>query len=103
MLIRTLAVLTLGVAVAASGASNLNYPQTKKVDQKDTYHGTVVEDPYRWLETDVRESKDVEEWVRAENKVSFGCRTGGGYQLANGYWLCRRTSRRSRRKVFCRQ
>src|SRR6185437_16236194 len=27
-------------------------------------------DPYRWLEDDVRESKAVEEWVEAENKVT---------------------------------
>ena len=52
--------------------SKLQYPQTKKVDVKDTYFGTVVNDPYRWLETDVRESKDVENWVEQENKVTFG-------------------------------
>jgi prolyl oligopeptidase len=52
--------------------SKLQYPQTKKVEQKDTYFGTVVNDPYRWLETDVRESKDVQGWVEQENKVTFG-------------------------------
>jgi prolyl oligopeptidase len=52
--------------------SKLQYPQTKKGDQKDIYFGTAVADPYRWLETDVRESKDVQNWVDQENKVTFG-------------------------------
>ena len=33
-----------------------NYPASKQVDHVDTYHGTDVADPYRWLEDDVRES-----------------------------------------------
>jgi prolyl oligopeptidase len=31
-----------------------------------------VADPYRWLEEDVRNSKDVADWVAAENKITFG-------------------------------
>ena len=45
------------------------YPDTRRVDHIDVYHGTEVADPYRWLEQDVRESSEVEEWVAAENKV----------------------------------
>ncbi len=61
------------VALTASAQTRLHYPLTKKVDQKDTYAGNVVvADPYRWLETDVRESDDVRAWVDAENKVTFG-------------------------------
>jgi len=52
-------------------ASSIQYPQTKKVEQVDDYHGTKVADPYRWLEDDVRTSKDVADWVTAENKVTF--------------------------------
>ncbi|VTT97454.1 prolyl endopeptidase : Prolyl oligopeptidase OS=Planctomyces brasiliensis (strain ATCC 49424 / DSM 5305 / JCM 21570 / NBRC 103401 / IFAM 1448) GN=Plabr_0450 PE=4 SV=1: Peptidase_S9_N: Peptidase_S9 [Gemmataceae bacterium] len=48
----------------------LTYPDTKKGDQTDEYHGTRVADPYRWLEDDVRTSKDVAAWVEAENKVT---------------------------------
>ena len=65
-------VLTLAIALTASAQTKFQYPQTKKVDQKDTYAGNVVvADPYRWLETDVRESDDVRAWVDAENKVTF--------------------------------
>ena len=68
-----LVILTLTVALTASAQTKFQYPHTRKVDQKDTYAGNVVvADPYRWLETDVRESNDVRSWVDAENKVTFG-------------------------------
>ena len=56
------------VAIAAP----LDYPDTKKVDQVDEYHGVSVADPYRWLEGDVRVKDDVAAWVRAQNDVTFG-------------------------------
>ena len=34
----------------------LTYPETRRVKQVDQYHGVEVQDPYRWLEADVRES-----------------------------------------------
>jgi len=49
--------------------SKLNYPITKKVDTIDTYFGTKIADPYRWLEND--KSAETGEWVKAENKVTF--------------------------------
>ncbi|WP_299903130.1 prolyl oligopeptidase family serine peptidase [uncultured Aquimarina sp.] len=48
----------------------LNYPETKKVDTVDTYFETEVKDPYRWLEDD--RSKETEDWVSEQNKVTFG-------------------------------
>ncbi len=48
----------------------LNYPTTKKVDTTNTYFGTEIKDPYRWLEDD--RSKETENWVGAQNKVTFG-------------------------------
>ena len=62
------AALLAGPAVAEE--PKLPYPDAKKVDQVDTYHGTTVPDPYRWLETDVRKSPEVAAWVEAENKVT---------------------------------
>ena len=47
----------------------LNYPETKKVDTVTDYFGTKVKDPYRWLEND--RSEETEDWVKAENKVTF--------------------------------
>jgi prolyl oligopeptidase len=60
----------LAAAVAADEAP-LHYPSTKRIDHVDIYHGVKVSDPYRWLEADVRESKEVADWVEAENKVTF--------------------------------
>src|SRR5579864_4053538 len=51
--------------------SPLKYPKTKRVNHYDDYHGVKVHDPYRWLEADVRNSKEVADWVAAENKVTF--------------------------------
>ncbi len=46
----------------------LAYPQTKKVDSVNTYFGTTVPDPYRWLEDD--QADDTKAWVKEENKVT---------------------------------
>src|SRR6516162_624851 len=65
----TLGILALAVGTGASGAQRLDYPQTRKGDQVDDYHGTKVADPYRWLEDD--NSAETAKWVEAENKVTF--------------------------------
>src|SRR3954452_6147474 len=65
-----LAGLILANAVAQE--PSLKYPTTKRVEQVDDYHGVKVADPYRWLEEDVRNSKDVADWVAEQNKVTFG-------------------------------
>ncbi len=46
----------------------LNYPLTEKMDVVDTYFGTEVADPYRWLEDD--NAPDTEAWVKEQNKVT---------------------------------
>ncbi|MFD2100091.1 prolyl oligopeptidase family serine peptidase [Flagellimonas iocasae] len=51
-------------------AITVNYPTTKKVDTVDTYFGTEVPDPYRWLEDD--RSAETEAWVKQQNASTFG-------------------------------
>ena len=46
-----------------------NYPKTRTVDQADNYHGTLVADPYRWLE-DV-DSPETLEWVKQQNELTY--------------------------------
>ena len=47
----------------------VKYPDTKKDSTvKDDYFGTLVADPYRWLENDT--SAETAAWVKAENEVT---------------------------------
>ncbi|MEW6060433.1 MAG: prolyl oligopeptidase family serine peptidase [Bacteroidota bacterium] len=63
--------LLLAVVVTACGVTaQLQYPKTAKVDQVDEYFGIKVPDPYRWLEHDT--ALAVKEWVKEQNKVTFG-------------------------------
>ncbi len=48
--------------------SQIKYPDAKKIDQQDDYFGTVVKDPYRWLEDD--NSAETRQWVIEENKIT---------------------------------
>ncbi len=47
-----------------------SYPETRRVEQIDTFHGVEVADPYRWLEEDVRNSEEVAAWVKAQNTLA---------------------------------
>jgi prolyl oligopeptidase len=47
----------------------LNYPQTVKGSQTDTYFGVTVADPYRWLEDD--RSPETEQWVKSQNELTY--------------------------------
>ena len=61
------------MASIANGSDKFKYPETRKVDQVDTFHGVKVPDPYRWLEADVRESDEVAAWGEP-----IECPTPGG-------------------------
>ncbi|MFC0446188.1 prolyl oligopeptidase family protein [Pseudidiomarina halophila] len=49
--------------------TQITYPMTFRGNVTDNYFGTVVADPYRWLEDD--RSEDTEAWVKAQNEVTF--------------------------------
>jgi prolyl oligopeptidase len=64
-----LLVMSLILMALSANAQKLAYPKTAKVDHTDTYFGTKVADPYRWLEDD--NSPETARWVEAENRVTF--------------------------------
>lgn len=61
--------LTTAALPLSAQTGPITYPKTRQTDQTDTYHGTVVKDPYRWLEDD--RSAETADWVKAQNKVTF--------------------------------
>ena len=64
-----IAIIFTACAPKQETAKVSNYPATKKVDTVDTYFGTQVPDPYRWLENDT--TKETGDWVSAQNEVTF--------------------------------
>ena len=55
---------------SSQASDQVRYPESRREAVHDTFHGVKIADPYRWLEQDVRESKEVQQWVAAENKVT---------------------------------
>jgi len=47
----------------------LDYPPAHRVDVIDDYHGTIVADPFRWLEDP--DAPETREWIEAENALTF--------------------------------
>lgn len=45
-----------------------SYPEARRGNQVDDYHGELVQDPYRWLENS--DDPEVVTWIRAENKLT---------------------------------
>lgn len=54
----------------AAGQPAFAYPAARTEEVSDTYHGTKVADPYRWLEDP--DSPESRAWIEAENKITFG-------------------------------
>jgi prolyl oligopeptidase len=64
------AVLIAMYALHPQPAAALDYPPAPTGDVVDDYNGVKVPDPYRWLED--LTSDPVQQWVAAENKLTFG-------------------------------
>lgn len=74
---RLLTPLMMGVLLMAISCQtskedkmSIEYPETyKDTSVVDDYFGTLVADPYRWLEDDL--SEETAEWVQQQNEVTF--------------------------------
>ena len=65
---KNILILVATIATTTLMAQNIQYPQAVKDGTSDSYFGTTVADPYRWLENDT--SAQTAAWVEAENKVT---------------------------------
>ena len=52
----------------AAAAQRVEYPPARQSDVVDDYHGTLVPDPYRWLEDP--DSPETRAWIEAENRLT---------------------------------
>ncbi|MDB5668734.1 MAG: family peptidase [Alphaproteobacteria bacterium] len=70
-----LSVAVSPLAVAAqqnptASAPRIAYPPTARENVVETQFGVAVQDPYRWLENDVRQDPRVRDWVTQQNAVT---------------------------------
>ena len=66
----------------AGRAARTEYPKAHRGPVVEDYFGTQVPDPFRWLESDVRQSDSVATWVGEQNKVTFDYLAGGSAILS---------------------
>jgi len=66
---RPLVELPSSAPPAVASQQQLRYPETKRSDHVDEYHGVTIVDPYRWLEG--LDSPDTRAWIAAQNRVTF--------------------------------
>ena len=66
----------LGIAVLSAmqllpaELPDLSYPNARRVEQIDVYHGVAVADPWRWMESSG--SAEVQAWILAQNQLTEG-------------------------------
>ena len=64
---KSIILLSVLAICVSTGAFDIEYPEARMSDQVDDYFGTLVPDPYRWLE-DV-DSGETLEWIAAQNEL----------------------------------
>jgi prolyl oligopeptidase len=57
-------------AITPAPTASLVYPVTQRQDIVETQFGVPVADPFRWLENDVREDRNVAAWVAQQNALT---------------------------------
>ena len=60
--------MIISASAIAQSSKQIVYPVTIGNKVSDNYFGTVVPDPYRWLENDT--AQNVKDWVKKENAVT---------------------------------
>jgi prolyl oligopeptidase len=65
-----LAVVVSVLGLPAQAGRQYTYPQARQADIQDDFHGTVVKDPYRWMEDP--ENEETVRWVEEQNKLFQG-------------------------------
>lgn len=60
---------SFGSVISPVAGQRLRYPEARRDNQIDDYFGTIVADPYRWLE-DV-DAPETRSWIDAENALTF--------------------------------
>lgn len=66
---RSIALLVVfAFAVTVVPAQKFDYPKPQRSSQVDNFHGTMVADPYRWMED--TESADTRAWIDAQNRLT---------------------------------
>lgn len=66
----TFFVTSLALMTTHLSAQTINYPHSRKDNSvENNYFGTLIKDPYRWLENDT--SAETAAWVKAQNQVTF--------------------------------
>jgi prolyl oligopeptidase len=67
-LILVVALSLLGLP--AHAGTKYTYPEARQADVAEDYHGTMVKDPYRWMEDP--DSEETLKWVNAQNELFQG-------------------------------